>query len=115
MSAVRRRTDPDMSAPVFAALGDPTRLRLMARLSQGGSQSIARLTSDHDVTRQAISKHLRVLEGAGLVRSTRQGRESLWVLEPRELEVARRYLDHISDQWSERLASLKAHLAKDTS
>lgn len=96
------------SASVFAALGDGTRLRLVARLCAGGPMSIARLTEGSDVTRQAVTKHLRVLAQAGLVRGRRRGRESLWQLEPRQLEAARRYLDVISKRWDDTLERLKA-------
>ena len=75
-------------AAVFAALGDPTRLGLVARLCSGGPLSIARLTEGADVTRQAVTKHLHVLQEAGLVRSLRQGRESVWEMETRRLEAA---------------------------
>jgi len=98
------------SAPIFAALGDETRLRLVARLCASGPQSIARLTAGSEVTRQAVTKHLLVLADAGLVRGVRQGRESRWALAPGQLEVARRYLDLISDQWTERLQALERHL-----
>jgi DNA-binding transcriptional ArsR family regulator len=96
------------SAPVFAALGDETRLRLVARLGTEGPLSIARLTRGADVTRQAVTKHLHVLAEAGLARGTRQGRERLWELEPQPLEEARRCLDLISEQWDAALARLKA-------
>ena len=96
------------SAPVFAALGDETRLQLVVRLCSGGPMSIARLTSGSDVTRQAITKHLHVLAGAGLVRGARLGREQIWEIEPARLQEARRYLDHIADQWDEALGRLKA-------
>jgi DNA-binding transcriptional ArsR family regulator len=95
------------SARVFAALGDETRLRLVARLSHDGPMSIARLTSDHDMTRQAITKHLRVMAKAGLVRGTRQGRERVWQLEHRRLAEARRHLEMISAQWDVTLRRLK--------
>ena len=98
------------SAPIFAALGDETRLRLVARLCTGGPQSIARLTAGSDITRQAVTKHLLVLADAGLVRGMRQGRESRWALEPEQLEVARRYLDLISEEWTRRLDALERHL-----
>src|SRR2546426_12393494 len=98
------------SAPIFAALGDETRLRLVDRLCSGGPQSIARLTEGSEVTRQAVTKHLLVLADAGLVRSERQGRESRWELEPDRLEVARRHLDLISEQWTQRLDALARHL-----
>jgi len=96
------------NARVFAALGDETRLRLVARLSHDGPMSIARLTTDHDMTRQAITKHLRVMAKAGLVRHTRRGRQRVWHLEPRRLAEARRHLEMISAQWDVTLRRLKA-------
>jgi DNA-binding transcriptional ArsR family regulator len=96
------------SAPVFAALGDETRLRLVARLSERGPQSIARLSRGEPVTRQAITKHLEVLAGAGLARDLRRGRERLWELERRRLDEARRCLDLVSQEWDEALARLKS-------
>jgi DNA-binding transcriptional ArsR family regulator len=95
------------SAPVFAALGDKTRLRLVSRLCDDGAMSITRLTTGSDVTRQAITKHLRVMEQAGLVRSSRRGRERVWRLEQRRLEDARRYLDLISKRWDDALGRLR--------
>ena len=74
--------------------------------------SIARLTSGSEVTRQTITKHLHVLDGAGLVRSFRQGREQIWELEPARLQEARRYLDQIAGQWDEALGRLKAALER---
>jgi len=94
-------------APIFAALGDTMRLRLVARLSQGGPQSIVWLTRGTRLTRQAITKHLHVLADAGLVRGTRRGRESLWRLEPQRLDVAYRYLDLVSKRWDVALRRLK--------
>ena len=96
-----------VSAPVFAALGDETRLRLVSRLSSEGAASIARLTAGSSVTRQAITKHLEVLAGAGLVRSRRSGRQRLWELRPDPLQQARESLDAISRQWDETLGRLK--------
>ncbi len=102
------RASPEASAHLFAALGDETRLRLVFRLSHGGPMSIARLTEGSRVTRQAITKHLRVMEASGLVRSARRGRENVWQLERRRLEDARRYLDMISKQWDDALLRLRA-------
>ena len=96
------------AAPIFAALADETRLRLVSRLCESGPSSITRLAAGSDVTRQAISKHLRMMEEAGLVHVTREGRETVWALEPRRLEDARRCLDAISTQWDGALARLKA-------
>jgi DNA-binding transcriptional ArsR family regulator len=92
---------------VFAALGDETRLRLVSRLCEHGPLSIAKLTAGSDVTRQAITKHLHVLAEAGLVRGTRDGRESVWKLAPRRLEEARHHLDLISKQWDDALGRLE--------
>ena len=95
------------SASVFAALGDETRLRLVAILCAGGALSIAQLTSGTDITRQAITKHLLVLADAGLVRDIKVGRERLWEFESTRLEEARRSLDLIARQWDQALARLK--------
>lgn len=95
------------AAPLFAALGDATRLRIVARLCDEGPQSIVRLTEGGEVTRQAVSKHLRALEQAGLVHSGRTGRERIWALQTRRLAEARRYLEQISAQWDEALERLR--------
>ncbi len=100
------------AAPLFAALGDETRLRIVSRLCEQGPLSIAKLTAGSEVTRQAIAKHLRVLADAGLVRGTRDGRESAWELEPRRLGDARRYLDTIASQWDEALGRLRAFVER---
>jgi DNA-binding transcriptional ArsR family regulator len=97
-----------MRASVFAALGDETRLAVLAKLCQGEAQSISRLTVGTNLSRQAVTKHLRVLEGAGVVRSVRAGRESLFALEPQPLTDARNYLDHVARQWDDALARLKS-------
>ena len=95
------------AAPVFAALGDETRMRLVARLCGGGPMSIAKLTAGFPISRQAITKHLRVMEGAGLVQCAQSGRERVWQLEPRRLDAARRHLVEISARWDHALARLK--------
>jgi DNA-binding transcriptional ArsR family regulator len=97
-------------ASVFAALGDETRLGLLAKLTNGEPQSISRLTSGTRLTRQAVTKHLRVLEGAGVVRANRVGRESRFALEPKAIVDAQTYLDHVSHQWDNALARLKAQV-----
>ena len=104
----RTMTEPKGSAPLFAALGDKTRLRLVSRLCDDGPMSITRLTAGSRVTRQAITKHLRVLEEAGLARSTRRGRERVWQLDRQRLRDARRHLDLISKQWDDALGRLGA-------
>ena len=100
------------AAPVFAALGDETRLRLVSRLSHDGPMSIARLADGFAITRQAITKHLRVMEDAGLVRSEQQGRESVWQLEQKRLADARRQLQAISAKWDETLDRLKSFVER---
>jgi DNA-binding transcriptional ArsR family regulator len=111
----QRRRKAETPAPIFAALGDETRLRLLARLGNGEPMSIARLTAGLGITRQGVTKHLSVLAGAGLVRGSRRGKESLWQLERRRLEEARRSLDLISRQWDESLSKLKLFVESDRS
>jgi len=111
MSPRRKAAPPNKSlhhcAPIFAALGDEMRLRLIAALCVGGAMSIAQLTAGTDITRQAITKHLDVLASAGLVRDTKVGRERLWEFEPAQLDEARRSLEMIARQWDHALAKLK--------
>ena len=95
-------------APVFAALGDETRLRIVSRLGEGESLSISAISSGEAVTRQAITKHLRVLEGAGLVEGERRGREQLWRLRAERVDEASSWLEEISRQWDVRLERLRA-------
>lgn len=96
------------AAPVFAALGDETRLGLLARLGEGRPLSITALAAGQPMSRQAVTKHLRVLETAGLVRSERAGREQHWELEARRLEDAKDWLETLSRRWDERLERLRA-------
>ena len=96
------------SAPIFAALGDETRLRLVALLCAGGAMSIAQLTAGGAITRQAVTKHLHVLASAGLVRDVKMGRERRWEFEPLQLAEARRSLDAIARQWDHALQRLKS-------
>jgi len=95
------------AAPLFAALGDETRLALVDRLCAGGPLSITRLTTGSAVTRQAITKHLQILADAGLVHDIRRGRERIWELNTDQLDEARRYLDGIARQWDEALERLR--------
>lgn len=105
MSAARaRRRNP---APVFAALGDVTRLELVTRLSDGERHSITELTDGLDLTRQAVTKHLHVLRDAGLVDLRRVGRESRFAIRPKGIEGARDYLGRISAQWDEAIERLR--------
>ncbi len=95
------------AAPIFAALGDETRIRIIAVLCAGGALSITQLTAGSDITRQAVTKHLQVLADAGLVRDVKVGRERRWEFEPTQLEAAQRALDAITAQWDQALARLK--------
>lgn len=96
------------AVPVFAALGDATRLSLLGRLSVEGPLSITRLSEGTGVTRQAITRHLHTLDDAGLVRTARRGRERVFELDVKRLEIARRYLDQISAQWDEAADRLRS-------
>jgi len=95
------------AVPIFAALGDQTRLRLIAILCAGGAMSIAQLTAGTDMTRQGITKHLQILADAGLVHDVKVGRERLWQFEPAQIEEARRSLERIAQQWDQALNRLK--------
>jgi DNA-binding transcriptional ArsR family regulator len=95
-------------ASVFAALGDDTRLWLVGRLADGGEHSIAELTEGSQRTRQAVTKHLHLLESAKVVRSTRTGREARYALDPARLQESRAYLDFVAGQWDDALARLQA-------
>lgn len=96
------------NAPLFAALGDPTRLTLLVKLSGGSKLSITHLAEGSALTRQAVTKHLGVLQEAGLVHGVRQGRETLFELKPEPIDQARRALEFISRQWDDALARLKS-------
>lgn len=95
-------------APVFAALGDETRLALLAQLSAGQPRSISELTRGSRLTRQAITKHLRVLESVGIVHGVRAGRESRFEFNPRPIKEVKQYLDLVSEQWDQALGRLKS-------
>lgn len=107
MSAKRRAR-----AYVFAALGDGTRLTLVAKLCAGQPRSITQLTEGSKLSRQAITKHLRVLESAGIVHSVRAGRESLFEFDPEPIVDVREYLDQVSEQWDQALARLKTFVER---
>jgi DNA-binding transcriptional ArsR family regulator len=94
-------------APVFAALGDETRLSLLTRLSEGHAQSIVELTRGTGLTRQGVSKHLAVLERAGVISRDRVGRESRYAVRPESLAEAGRYLERASRQWDDAIARLR--------
>ena len=102
---------PAEASAVFAALGDPTRLGIVERLAgDGAPRSLSELASGLPVTRQAVTKHLRVLEGAGLVSSLRAGRETRFALVPARVDDLRAYLEAVDRRWDEALARLGAHL-----
>jgi DNA-binding transcriptional ArsR family regulator len=103
-----RITTRQRRSPVFAALGDETRLSLVAKLCGGQHHSISQLTKGSKLTRQAITKHLRVLQRAGIVRCIRTGRESRFEFNPQPIEGIREYLDFVSQQWDEALSRLKS-------
>ena len=105
LETVRPAAEP---ARVFAALGDGTRLELVERLGDGRPRSISQLSAGLDLTRQGVTKHLRVLEHAGLVHSERVGRETRFTYRPEPIEEARSYLDRVAAQWGDALARLKA-------
>jgi DNA-binding transcriptional ArsR family regulator len=94
-------------APVFAALGDETRLMLVTKLAKGQPRSIAQLTEGSKITRQAMTKHLRVLEEAGVVTSSRTGRESQFMLEPIGFKEMEQYLQYVGQAWESSLHRLK--------
>lgn len=99
-------------APVFAAFGDETRLALVSRLADGRPHSISELTTGTRLTRQAVTKHLRVLESVGVVRCARAGRERLFEFNPKPIADIREYLDLVSAQWDQALSRLKAFVEK---
>jgi DNA-binding transcriptional ArsR family regulator len=103
-ASVRRAAE---AAPVFAALGDETRLHLLSRLCQEGPLSIARLSEDASITRQAITKHLDTLADSGLLEAKRKGRERVYQFTPARLQAAKRYLEQVSAQWDDAIDRLR--------
>jgi DNA-binding transcriptional ArsR family regulator len=110
----KRRIDRTVAgaALVFAALGDPTRLGILQRLSKGGPASISLLAEDFQTTRQGVTKHLHVLAAAGVIDGERRGREHVWALKPERLAEAQRHLDILARGWDDVLVRLKAHVEK---
>lgn len=100
--------NPGSQALVFSALGDQTRLTLITKLAEGEPHSISQLTKGSKLSRQAISKHLRILKRAGIVHSVRCGRESRFQFDPRPIEGISQYLDFVSEQWNQALFRLKS-------
>jgi DNA-binding transcriptional ArsR family regulator len=111
----KRRSERTVAgaATVFAALGDPTRLAILQRLSRGGPASITALADDFETTRQGVTKHLHVLANAGVIEGERLGREHVWAINPTPLTEAQRHLQVIARGWDDALARLKMHLEKE--
>lgn len=112
-SVASRVTADDTLAHVFAALGDPTRLKLVAVLCAGGAFSISHLTQTTAISRQGVTKHLNVLAEAGVVSDIKAGRERLWQLEPASIDEAKRTLESIGREWEMALGRLKRFVEKD--
>jgi DNA-binding transcriptional ArsR family regulator len=111
---MRRRSNRHAAAALlFAALGDETRLALLQRLSEGGPASISMLAERFSITRQGVTKHLNVLEGAGVIEGARLGRERVWTMNPSRLAEARRALDVIARGWDDALGRLKRQVEQD--
>jgi DNA-binding transcriptional ArsR family regulator len=113
----KRRSKPALAsgAILFAALGDPTRLALLERLSREGPASISALAESFDVSRQGVTKHLQVLAAARIIEGRREGREHVWALSPDRLADARRHLESIARGWDDSLARLKRHVEETRS
>jgi DNA-binding transcriptional ArsR family regulator len=112
MSA-RRHSGAREKAAVFAALGDETRLSLLTRLCDGERHSIAELTQGTRLTRQAVTKHLRVLERARIVHRRHEGRESLFTFDPQPVIEMKEYLELVSKQWDAALGRLRRLVESD--
>jgi DNA-binding transcriptional ArsR family regulator len=113
MSTKRPELRLKASAPIFAALGDETRLRLVIFLSASGPSSTATLTASVEVTRQAVAKHLRVMKEAGLVSSVYQGRDSVWQIESSQLQEAQRCIELITSRWDQAIDRLRTMVEED--
>jgi DNA-binding transcriptional ArsR family regulator len=113
MSAQPRLPNPRRQAFLFAALGDETRLRLLTRLASGEPHSITQLTETTSLTRQAVTRHLRVLERSRIVRCERSGREAFFSLDPQPLYDLRQYLDQVAAHWDHSLLRLKKFIEQD--
>jgi DNA-binding transcriptional ArsR family regulator len=115
LSAIVNSFPNTSAAPVFAALGDARRLQILHRLGYQGAMSITEIASGAAITRQAITKHLHVLNRAGLVHGSKQGRQQVWELNLNQLAEARRCLEQISEQWEQALHRLKNLVEGDES
>ena len=112
--SLRRPSSARAKAAVFAALGDETRLSLLARLCSGQRYSIAELTEGTKLTRQAVTKHLHVLERVRIVHGTREGRQSLFQFDPQPVIEIKEYLELVSKQWDRALTRLKSLVESDS-
>jgi DNA-binding transcriptional ArsR family regulator len=101
------------AAPLFDALGDPNRLRIIIRLCDSGPSSITRITEAVSVSRQAVTKHLLALEAVGLVGSHRQGRERIWIMRTEPLGQASDYLTQLSNRWDRVIERLRAFVESE--
>jgi DNA-binding transcriptional ArsR family regulator len=115
VTAPSLRVRLDSATPVFEALGDATRLKLVSRLAESGPLSITRLASGTTMTRQGVTKHLQVLAGAGVVHGVRRGRERIWEIDALRLQVASRFLELASARWDAALDRLKAFVKHEPS
>lgn len=111
--SARHRSDAVEKATAFAALGDQTRLALLTKLSGGQRYSIAELTAGTNLTRQAVTKHLRVLERARILHAKRAGRERFFEIDPAPIQQLTAYLETVSKQWDATLARLKLFVESD--
>lgn len=109
---MRSRSTLESTAGLFAALGDRNRLKLVKRLCDSGPSSITNLAEGLELTRQAVTKHLRVLEKGGLVTSSKAGREQIFSLEQKRFSVAQDYIESVSNRWDNAINRLKAHLGE---
>ena len=114
MTSALTARDRDATAMLFAALADPTRLRFVEILSRDGPQSVSTLTRGATMSRQAVTKHLQVLDDSGVTTSWREGRRRMFRLQPREMEPARAYLEHVAQRWDAALERLKVKLAAES-
>jgi len=103
----------ETAAPVFDALGDPHRLRMVIWLCDSGPCSTTVVTQSVPVTRQAATKHLALLESAGVVSSTKRGRERIWSVQTALLTDIGDYLERLSRQWDQRIERLRAFVEDD--
>lgn len=107
------QSDPALAAGIFDALGDPNRLRIVARLCAGGPSSTSTLAAAIPATRQAAAKHLRLLESTGVVDSSKRGRERIWHVRTTTLSDVVDYLDQLSRQWDRRIDRLRKLVETD--